>query len=68
MVVGIAGSGGRSLGRVGTKALVYFFSVTGVAIVFGLLVGNIFQPGVGADFSSAVTSTVQALCRLLPKG
>lgn len=68
MVVGIAGSGGRSLGRVGTKALVYFFSVTGVAIVFGLLVGNIFQPGVGADFSSAVTSTVQAPMQAASQG
>ncbi|AYG45172.1 sodium:dicarboxylate symporter [Pseudomonas sp. Leaf58] len=51
MVVGIAGSGRRSLGRVGTKSLVYFFAVTGVAIVFGLLVGNVLQPGTGAHFS-----------------
>ncbi|WP_410480509.1 cation:dicarboxylate symporter family transporter [Pseudomonas plecoglossicida] len=51
MVVGIAGSGRRSLGRVGTKSLVYFFAVTGVAIVFGLLVGNVLQPGAGAHFS-----------------
>ncbi|MEB6592646.1 cation:dicarboxylase symporter family transporter [Pseudomonas asiatica] len=58
MVVGIAGSGGRALGRIGTKSLVYFFSVTGVAIVFGLFVGNLLQPGVGADFATATSAVV----------
>ena len=58
MVVGIAGSGGQALGRIGTKSLVYFFSVTGVAIVFGLLVGNLLQPGVGADFATATSAVV----------
>lgn len=58
MVVGIAGSGRRSLGRVGTKSLVYFFAVTSVAIVFGLLVGNVLQPGAGAGF--AVSSAGEA--------
>lgn len=59
MVVGIAGSGKRALGRMGTKSLVYFFVVTGVAIIFGLLIGNVLQPGAGAGF--AVSSASEAV-------
>ncbi|MRT24957.1 cation:dicarboxylase symporter family transporter [Enterobacteriaceae bacterium RIT697] len=52
MVLGIAGQNGKkSVGRIGLKTMIYFFSVTTTAIVFGLLVGNIMQPGAGADLS-----------------
>jgi len=37
----------RKVGRVGVKALVYFEVVSTFALVIGLLVGNIVQPGVG---------------------
>ncbi len=37
----------RKVGRVGVKALVYFEAVSTVALVIGLLVGNIAQPGAG---------------------
>lgn len=48
MVVGIAGSGeSGGLGRVGVKALLYFFSITTVAIILGLIIGNVLQPGAG---------------------
>src|SRR6266702_3657369 len=52
MVAGIAGVGdGRSLGRIGLKTLVYFEVVTTIAIVLGLVLGNVLQPGVGTDMS-----------------
>jgi proton glutamate symport protein len=52
MVVGIAGVGdGKSLGRIGLKTLVYFEIVTTIAIVVGLILGNVLQPGAGTDIS-----------------
>ncbi|PYB78899.1 sodium:dicarboxylate symporter [Pseudomonas sp. LB-090624] len=53
MVVGIAGHGdGQSIGRLGAKTMIYFMSVTTTAIVFGLVMGNLTQPGAGMDMSS----------------
>src|SRR5579859_7161761 len=52
MVVGIAGVGdGKSFGRIGLKTLVYFEVVTTIAILLGLILGNVLQPGVGTDMS-----------------
>nr|WP_243856321.1 glutamate/aspartate:proton symporter GltP [Paraburkholderia sp. BL6665CI2N2] len=52
MVMGIAGVGdGRSLGRIGLKTLVYFEVVTTIAIVLGLVLGNVLHPGSGTDLS-----------------
>jgi proton glutamate symport protein len=46
MVIGIAGVGdGKSLGRIGVKTLVYFEVITTIAIVLGLVLGNVLQPG-----------------------
>jgi len=48
IVVGIAGSGDlRSLGRIGLKAIIYFEAATTIALAIGLLLVNVFQPGVG---------------------
>jgi proton glutamate symport protein len=52
MVIGIAGVGdGKSLGRIGLKTLVYFEVVTTIAILLGLVLGNVLQPGVGTDMA-----------------
>ncbi|KVR69106.1 glutamate:protein symporter [Burkholderia cepacia] len=52
MVVGIAGVGdGKALGRIGLKTLIYFEIVTTIAIVVGLVFGNVLQPGAGTDIS-----------------
>ncbi|ERI08963.1 cation:dicarboxylate symporter family transporter [Aneurinibacillus aneurinilyticus] len=52
LIVGVAGvGGGKSLGRLGGKTIIYFEIVTTVAIIIGLLVANVFQPGVGIDMS-----------------
>lgn len=48
VVSGIAGMGDlRKIGRVGWKALLYFEAATTVALVIGLVVANVFQPGAG---------------------
>ena len=48
LVVGIAGHGDvKSLGRLGVKTLVYFEVVTTLALIIGLTMGNIFNPGRG---------------------
>lgn len=53
MVVGIAGTAdGKALGRIGVKILFYFFCITTSAILFGLAIGNLLQPGTGADIAS----------------
>lgn len=52
IVLGIAQMGDmKKVGRVGGKALLYFEIITTLAIVIGLLVANIFQPGKGVDVS-----------------
>lgn len=53
IVLGIAQMGDmKKVGRVGGKALIYFELVTTLAIIIGLMVANIFQPGKGFDLSS----------------
>ena len=48
VVVGLAGMGDlKKVGRVGVKALAYFEFVTTLALIIGLVVSNIFQPGDG---------------------
>ena len=54
LVAGAASVGdvGR-LGRVAGKTLVYYFATTAIAIVIGLILANLFQPGMGLDLSTA---------------
>ena len=50
VVHGIASMGDiRRLGRLGIKALLYFEVVSTVALILGLVVVNIWKPGVGFD-------------------
>ncbi|MDD0815714.1 C4-dicarboxylate transporter DctA [Curvibacter sp. HBC28] len=50
VVHGIAGTGDlKRVGRVGIKALIYFEVVTGIALVLGLVLAWVFQPGVGMN-------------------
>jgi aerobic C4-dicarboxylate transport protein len=54
VVLGIAKIGDlKALGRVGLKALLYFEVVTTLALVIGLLVVNLVQPGVGLNANPA---------------
>ncbi|MDR3230237.1 MAG: dicarboxylate/amino acid:cation symporter [Synergistaceae bacterium] len=54
IVVGAASVGDpRSLGRIGIKTLVLYLVTTAVAIVIGLALGNLIQPGVGMNIAGA---------------
>jgi len=54
IVVGIAKMGNlKEVGRVGVKALIYFEIVSTLALVIGLIVVNVFQPGVGMNIDPA---------------
>lgn len=59
MVVGVAGQGDtKALGRMGVKTLLYFFCITTSAIIFGLVLGNLMQPGAGTDLHSLQAAEV----------
>jgi proton glutamate symport protein len=61
LVMGIAGTGDfRKLGRLGAKALLWFELATTLALIVGLLVVNVFQPGVGLTVASASTDAITA--------
>ncbi|HVJ48387.1 dicarboxylate/amino acid:cation symporter [Desulfitobacterium sp.] len=61
VVVGIASMGDmKKVGRVGVKALVYFEVLSTIALVIGLIVVKLYQPGVGinADVSTLDTKAL----------
>jgi aerobic C4-dicarboxylate transport protein len=47
----------KKVGRVGIKALVYFEVMTTVALIIGLLVVNLWQPGAGMNVDPAALDT-----------
>ena len=54
VVSGIAGMGDlKKIGRVGWKALLYFEIATTIALVIGMVVANVFQPGAGINANPA---------------
>src|SRR3977135_1633403 len=58
VVHGIASMGDmKKIGRVGVKTLFYFEVVSTLALAIGLLVGEIFQPGVGCNIDPATLDT-----------
>ena len=55
----IAGIGGsKRLGTLGFKTILYFEIITTIAILLGLLWGNIFAPGAGIDSSNLATTDI----------
>src|SRR5215831_4310513 len=52
----------KKVGRVGLKALIYFEVVTSLALIVGLVVVNVLQPGAGtnADPKTIDTKSIQA--------
>jgi len=83
VVLGIAGAGSmKKVGRVGGKALLYFEVVSTFALVIGLVVANLIEPGAGfnadpasldaravADYAkvAANQSTVEFVMRIIPR-
>ena len=48
VVVGVGRMGSmKDVGRVGLKALIYFETLTGIALVLGLVIVNLYRPGEG---------------------
>jgi aerobic C4-dicarboxylate transport protein len=83
VVHGMVGAGDlRKVGRVGIKAIVYFEVVTTIALVLGIVLAYVFEPGVGMNIDpssldpkamvsytqhvSQVTGTVDFLLRIIP--
>ncbi len=54
VVTGIAAVGDlKAVGRIGFKAILYFEIVTTFALIFGLLIANVFKPGSGLNIDPA---------------
>lgn len=59
LVVGIAKLGDvKSVGRIGGKALGWFFTASFISLLIGLFWVNVLQPGVGLNLSGIDVSTV----------
>jgi Na+/H+-dicarboxylate symporter len=53
LVTGIAGMGdSTALGRIGGRALAWFITASLISIAVGLILINVFQPGVGLQFKA----------------
>src|ERR1043166_2299557 len=58
VVVGIAHMGAmKDVGRIGLRALIYFEVVSTVALVIGLAVVTLLQPGAGIGFDPSTADT-----------
>ena len=54
MVVGVVNLGDvRKVGRLATAGLAWFFTTTGLAVVLGIVMVNVFKPGEGVDLALA---------------
>lgn len=58
VVVGIASMGDmKKVGRVGLKAILYFEVVTSIALIIGLIIVKLYQPGAGINANVATLDT-----------
>ncbi|MBH0168117.1 glutamate/aspartate:proton symporter GltP [Fictibacillus sp. 18YEL24] len=61
LIVGVASVGDiKQLGRLGGKTILYFEIITTLAIVIGLFIANIFQPGAGVDMKSLTKGDISS--------
>jgi len=55
IITGVAGLGDvRKLGRMGRISIAYYACTTFIAVLIGLMMANVWQPGVGVDLGAAV--------------
>lgn len=78
LITGIAGTGNfKKMGRLGLKAMIWFWSATTVAMIYGMVIANTLRPGAGVPIMhmaahEAVTaggksfSFVDLLLRMIP--
>ena len=61
LLTGIAKVGDfKAVGRIGLKTMVYFTGATLVALILGLVIVNLFEPGKALNIAQTATTTVQA--------
>ncbi len=61
LLTGIAKAGDfKTVGRMGLKTLIYFTSATLVALLMGLIIVNIFEPGKALQMQEISSVTIQA--------
>lgn len=61
VVQGFAGTGDmKKAGRIGWKSILYFEVVTTLALVVGLFMVNVFQPGAGVNLATAAGGSATA--------
>jgi len=63
LVIGAAGISPAELGKVGIKIVVYYLITSAFAVAVGLLMGNIFKPGLGLDLGAVGEAAGRALER-----
>ena len=77
IILGVSSIGsGRKVGRIGIKTLIYYLSTSLLAIITGLVLSNLIQPGVGANIIKNINfdpskiqtpgSTLDILIRMIP--
>ncbi len=61
LVVGAASMGDmKKLGRVGGKTLAYYLLTTAIAVLIGLILGNVSQPGAGLELNVDISEVEAA--------
>jgi len=63
LVIGAAGISPAELGKVGIKIVVFYLITSAFAVAVGLLMGNIFKPGLGLDLGAVGEAAGRALER-----
>lgn len=60
MIMGITSLGDvRKIGRIGGVTIVYYMVTTGIAVVIGIILVNVIQPGVGVEQMGAIPDVVK---------
>lgn len=75
LVVGAASISPSEIGKVGIKIMFFYLITSAVAVIFGLFMGNIFQPGMGLDLgdvsgiagkAAEQPNVIQTLLNIIP--
>lgn len=61
LIVGVAGVGDlKKIGVLALKTIVYFEVMTTIALIVGIIIGNVFHPGTGVDMSSLSKTSISS--------
>ncbi len=67
LVVGIADGHGNNVGRLSAKCFIYFEAITTLALIVGLVLVNVLQPGAGVNLSGVNTEAAKDLVSKTPQ-